>query len=238
MLLIFFCIVSPISQEFFCHLTLFHTCVYSDYFVAYRNFFSISSFLCQIPCPYPQPSAPLGGFLRFLQGFYFSLEPSFHIWLVGRDVSQSHFIYIIAWKNVLKVLVNWCHYSLLQMIAQYLFTFLCFHKVWVEEVLRVWTSKHILTRTAQQNPSPSLCRPQGVIVGVKPLIVLIPTEAPLPAQGSTSSFGSPPHKALDGPREDIGCLPGSTHALAPWLIWPFVIQVKFWILARIIIRFL
>lgn len=82
----------------------------------------------------------------------------------------------------------------------------------------MWTSKFILTRTAQQNLSPSFYRPQGVTVGFKLLIVLIPTEALLPAQGSTSSFGSLPHKALDGRREDTGSLPGSTYALAPWFI--------------------
>lgn len=109
------------SQELFSNLTLFHNYVYSDYFIAYHDFLSIPSFLCWIPqlpraCPYPQPSCSTWWFLQILGGLllaYFPLRPSFHVWLVGPNVSQSPPIYIIPWKHVFKFLALWWHYSLL-----------------------------------------------------------------------------------------------------------------------------
>lgn len=75
-----------------------------------------------------------------------------------------------------------------------------------------------LDKDCSAESQPLILQAPGSDSGFKLLIVLIPTEALLPAQGSTSSFGSLPHKTLDGRREDTGSLPGSTYALAPWLI--------------------
>lgn len=110
---------------------------------------------CPGPALIPSPPAPLGGFCRFWEGSYsltFLSGPLFTCdWWVQMflnllpSTSSPENTSSSFWP--FDDTIPYCP-GLPQMITQYLCTCLfCFYEVWVEGVLRVWTSKHILART-------------------------------------------------------------------------------------------
>lgn len=167
----FFCIVYVISQELLYNLQCFTTTfAVSSLLLATTLFYFI--FPCQTPAaqglPLP-PAAPLCLVaLQMLAGLpltHFSLaftDKPFPSWLVDQDVSQSHLSHTIPWKKVSSSFCSTddiipCGPGLLQMMTQSLYTVLCFHEVWAEGALRVWTPKSILARTLWQTQVPCAC---------------------------------------------------------------------------------